>query len=199
MSKGRDFIKSNLFTGFVALLPLALLILVLGWLYGIIARIIFPIAQFYGTPGFVTNILALISLLVIIFLIGLAVRTGPGRWFAQRSDKYVLDKIPGYKIIKDIIKPFAGKGYQKSFQSVALVNLYENSVLVTAFVTDKSEKKGYTTVFVPTGPNPTSGQIVHLKDKYVHHVDVPVESVLKSIIAVGSGSKRILEKCPKIK
>lgn len=197
MSKGKEYFKSNLFTGFVALLPLALLILVLGWLYGIIARIIFPIAQFYGTPGIITNILAIISLIIIIFLIGLAVRTAPGKWFAQRSEKYFLSKIPGYNMIKDITKPFTGKGYQKSFQSVALVNLYENSVLVTAFVTDQSEKKGYTTVFVPTGPNPTSGQIVHLKNKYVHQVDIPVETVLKSILAVGSGSKKIIEKMKK--
>lgn len=137
----KEFIRLNLFTGFIALLPLTLLILVLGWLYGIIARIIFPIAKFYGTPGFITNILAITSLIIIIFLIGLSVRTAPGKWFAQRSEKYLLRRIPGYNMIKDIIKPFAGKSYQKSFKSVALVNLYENSVLVTAFVTDKSEKK----------------------------------------------------------
>ena len=78
-----------------------------------------------------------------------------------------------------------------------LVNIYENSMLVTAFVTDRSEKKGVTTVFVPTGPNPTSGQIFHVKNKYVHPVNASVDSVLKSVLAVGSGSKRLLEKMEK--
>ena len=193
----KDFFKTNLFTGFIVILPLALLLVVLGWIYSIIAKIIFPIAQIYGTPGLVTNLLALITFIVFIFLIGLTARTGPGKWFSTRLEKYMLSKIPGYNMIKDMIKPFAGKGYQKSFKSVALVNLYENSVLVTGFVTDHSPKKGYTTVFIPTGPNPTSGQIVHLKDKYVHHIDVPVETVLKSVIAVGSGSKKLLDKLKK--
>lgn len=194
---GKDFFKTNLFTGFIALLPLALLILVIGWLYGIIARIIFPIAQFYGTPGFITNILAITTFIIVIFLIGLTVRTGPGKWFSERLDKYILARLPGYTSIKEIIKPLGSKGYQKSFKSVALVNLYENSVLVTGFVTDKSTKKGYTTVFIPTGPNPTSGQIVHLKNKFVHYVDVPIEKVIKSVIAVGSGSSKLLEKMKK--
>ena len=194
----KDFFRENLFTGFVALLPITLLFLVIAWLYGIISRMIFPIAQFYGTPNLITNLLAIISLVIVVFLIGLAVRTGPGRWFGERLDCYVLRRLPGYSAIKDIIKPLAGgKNYQDSFKSVALVNLYENSVLVTAFVTDRSEKGGYTTVFIPTGPNPTSGQIVHMKNKFVHPVDIPIETVLRSVIAVGSGSKKIIEKYSK--
>lgn len=197
VNKSKDFIKSNILTGLIALLPIVLFLAVLLWLYGIIARIIIPISNIFGTPGVITNLIVIISLIITLFIIGLIVRTAPGKWFGKTINTYILHKIPGYNTIKDIIKPLTGNGYQKSFKGVALVNIYENSVLVTAFITDKNVKKGYTTVFVPTGPNPTSGQIMHMKNKYVHPVDISVDKVLKSVISVGSGSAAIIEKMNK--
>ena len=63
--------------------------------------------------------------------------------------------------------------------------------MVTAFVTD--EYKGVFTVFVPTGPNPTSGNIYHLKAQYVHKLNVSIESTMRSIISCGSGSNKLIK------
>ena len=193
----KDFFKTNFFTGFIALLPVALLVVIISWLYKTISNLIQPITLIFGTQGLVTDLLAILSIVVIIFLIGLTIRTTPGIWLSRKFENSVLLKLPGYRIIKEIIEPLKEKGYQKSFKSVVLVNIYESSLLVTGFVTDKSIKKGYTTVFIPTGPNPTSGQIVHVKNKFVHPVDIPMETVIKTVIAVGSGSKKLLENMKK--
>jgi uncharacterized membrane protein len=64
---------------------------------------------------------------------------------------------------------------------------------VSAFVTDSHDDGSYT-VFVPTGPNPTSGNIYHLKGKWVHPVDVSVEDTMRSIISCGAGSSMLIEK-----
>jgi uncharacterized membrane protein len=58
-------------------------------------------------------------------------------------------------------------------------------------VTDEHEDGSFT-VFVPTGPNPTSGQIFHLNQKYVHPLDVGVEDAMRSIISCGAGSTDLL-------
>ncbi len=192
-----DFIKSNLFTGFIVLLPIALLAVVLTWIYGIIANMLAPVANLLGIHPILATLISLFALVVLVFLVGIVMRTNIGRWFVKAIEKYFLYYIPGYNLMKDITKPFAGDGFKKSFKSVALVNIYENSMMVTAFVTDRNEEKGITTVFVPTGPNPTSGQIFHVKNKYVHPVNASVDSVLKSVLAVGSGSKKLLDKIEK--
>jgi uncharacterized membrane protein len=68
--------------------------------------------------------------------------------------------------------------------------------LVSAFITD-THTDGTYTVFVPTGPNPTSGNIFHLKGEYVHPVDVPVEDAMRSIISCGAGSSRLIKQYKK--
>jgi uncharacterized membrane protein len=49
-------------------------------------------------------------------------------------------------------------------------------------------------VFVPTGPNPTSGFIYHLDQQYVHPVKVSVEEAMRSVISCGAGSGTLLGK-----
>ncbi len=90
-------------------------------------------------------------------------------------------------MIKETVRQFLGKK-KTPFSSVALAQVFQNDNLMTAFITDSHSDERYT-VFVPTGPNPTSGNIYHLKKQYVHHIDVTVEYVLRTIISCGAGSK----------
>jgi uncharacterized membrane protein len=74
---------------------------------------------------------------------------------------------------------------------VALVQLFGNETLASAFITDR-HPDGSCTVFVPTGPNPTSGNIFHLKAEYVHPVNVRIEDAMRSIISCGAGSQKLI-------
>jgi uncharacterized membrane protein len=48
------------------------------------------------------------------------------------------------------------------------------------------------TVFVPTGPNPNSGLIFHIPDKFVHPAGVSVEEAMRSVIGCGAGSNNLI-------
>ena len=78
------------------------------------------------------------------------------------------------------------------FASVALVRAFENDTLMTVFVVYRHPDGKYT-VFVPCGPNPTTGYIFHMQQQYVHPVKVPVEAALRSVISCGVGSKLLLD------
>ena len=80
---------------------------------------------------------------------------------------------------------------------MALIQIFQNETLVTGFVTDK-HAGDMVSVFVPTGPNPTSGFIYHLPKKYVHPVDVPVEDAMRSVISCGAGSSMLIEQKPAV-
>ena len=81
---------------------------------------------------------------------------------------------------------------ESPFSSVALARIFGNDTIATCFITDRHSDGSYT-VFVPTGPNPTSGNIFHLKNEYVHPVSVPVEDVMRSIISCGRGSGKLID------
>ena len=106
--------------------------------------------------------------------------------FSQNNES---KKIKHYE---KTVNQFFGRK-QSPFSSVALVQIFQNETMVTAFVTDR-HGNGTVSVFVPTGPNPTSGFIYHIPEKYVHPVDVPVEDAMRSVISCGAGSEMLVKK-----
>jgi len=125
------------------------------------------------------------------FLVGIVVKTKLGTWFFHFIEEKILKVAPGYTLIKETILQFLGNK-KPPFSSVALVQMYGNDTLFTAFITDSHDDGSYT-VFVPTGPNPTSGYICHLKGKYVHEINVKVDVAMRSVIGCGSGSSKLIE------
>ena len=113
-----------------------------------------------------------------------------GNIIYARLESNVLSKAPGYSLIKETVSQFLGKK-KLPFSSVALARIFDNATMVSAFITDEHPDGSYT-VFVPTGPNPTSGNIYHLKSENVHPVDVPVEEAMRSIISCGAGSSTLI-------
>ena len=61
---------------------------------------------------------------------------------------------------------------------------------IKAFV--KTSGIGGVAVFVPTGPNPTSGLIFHVPRDHVHPVAVSVEEAMRSVIGCGAGSTALV-------
>ncbi len=193
MNRLHDFIKTSLIGGFVVVLPVALLLLVFGWIFRTISSLIEPITRIVAANSSVVGIFADIVVLAIIiaacFFIGMSVKTRFGEFIHEKLEKHVLKIAPGYTIIKETVLQFIGRK-QSPFSRVVLVRLYGNDTLATAFLVD--ECGDYVTVFIPTGPNPTSGMIYHVLRSQVALVDAGIEETMRTIISCGSGSAKIL-------
>ena len=99
-----------------------------------------------------------------------------------------MKKIPGYKLAKETVQQFFGKN-RSFFKEVVLVDIFNSGVLMTGFITD--DQGEIITVFVPTGPNPTSGNIYHLPADRVSKTGASVDNGMKTIISCGSGSSEV--------
>ena len=196
MERMKTFIKTTLIGGIGVILPIVILVLVFSWLFRFVTRNIKPLTNIiFADPdaiGIFADIISIILIITVCFLVGAIVKTKLGHYIHDSIEKMLLKKIPGYNIAKDTVEQFIGRE-EMPFASVALVKLFDNDTLVTGFITDKHANGSYT-VFVPTGPNPTSGNIIHVKPENVFKVDVPVEHAMKSIIACGAGSNKLIEK-----
>ena len=102
----------------------------------------------------------------------------------KAEDRYMM-KIPGYKMAKETVQQFFGKN-RSFFREVVLVDIFNTGALMTGFITD--DQGEMITVFVPTGPNPTSGNIYHMPFERVIKTTASVDSGMKSIISCGAGS-----------
>jgi len=192
------FIKTSIFGGTIVIVPVAILFAIFGWLFSLVKSIVNPATLFImnhsDTQEAIAFAVAVLFVFAICFFIGVFVETRIGGFFHNKIEKMLLLKLPFYSTIKEIILQFLDTKKQP-FSKVAVVSIFGNETLMTAFVTDETviESDILYTVFVPTGPNPTSGNIYHLKSSQVNIVDVPIEQAMKSIIACGSGSICILE------
>lgn len=195
------FFKTTLIGGFVVVLPLSILIFIFKWLFGIVSGIIHPItSRIVGENTeliFAGDLLVISTIILLCFFIGLFVKTKIGKWLFTFLENTLLLKLPGYGMVKETISQLFNTNEKSPFASVALCRIFGNETLVTAFITDKHEN-GYYTVFVPTGPNPTSGNIYHLKPEYVHEINASTEETMRSIISCGAGSKPLIRKLTEI-
>ena len=190
----RNFFRTTLIGGFVALAPLTLIILMFRWVINLIGRNLTPVVdRLIQDPDpnpyikLALYVLTFTAILVFFFVIGIIVRS---RWFAflnKAEDRYLL-KIPGYRLAKETVQQFFGKN-RSFFREVVLVDIFNTGVLMTGFITD--DQGDVISVFVPTGPNPTSGNIYHLQKDRVLRTSASVEVGMKTIISCGAGSTEV--------
>ena len=195
MEKFKIFIRTSILGGTVVVLPIAILGFVFKWIFGFVTNIIQPLTNVVLKKSQVPEISADIFVAVIIvltcFLIGVIVKTRLGGFLYHHIENRILKVAPGYSLIKETVVQILGKK-TSPFSSVALARIFGNETLVSAFITDR-HPDGSFTLFVPTGPNPTSGNIFHLKGEYVHPINVPVEETMRSIISCGAGSTMLID------
>lgn len=195
----RRFGKTTVIGGLAAILPLALLALVFRWIVSIIERYLRPIVNLIDTDSkiqvFIVYLLTIAAIVAAFFVAGLVVQTRWGRFFNNvLEDKYLM-KIPGYKVARDTVMQFFGKN-KSFFSKVVLVDIFNSGVLMTGFITD--DQGEVITVFVPTGPNPTSGNIYHVQRERVTFTSTPVDVGMKTIISCGAGSNEVFSNKEKV-
>ncbi|HBH47034.1 MAG TPA: hypothetical protein DDX98_00245 [Bacteroidales bacterium] len=188
----KRFAQTAVIGGLAAVLPLGLLIIVFRWIVILIGKYLRPIVDLIDTKSEIQELLVylltIIAILGTFFLAGLFIQTRFGRFFNKVLEDRYLIKIPGYKVARDTVMQFFGKN-KSFFSKVVLVDIFNSGTLMTGFITDDQEE--IITVFVPTGPNPTSGNIYHVKREKVTFTTTPVDMGMKTIISCGAGSSEI--------
>ena len=186
----KKYINTTILGGLAAALPLMLIFMLLKWIVNLIGKTLEPLVGLFNTDSrfiiLAIYVIAVIAILVIFFLLGWFIQTRIGNFLRNVLEGKYLMKIPGYKTAKDIVMQFFGSGTKSFFSEVVLVDVFNTGTLMTGFITDTHED--YYTVFIPTGPNPTSGNIAHVKKDQVLKTGASVDSGLRSIISCGAGS-----------
>jgi uncharacterized membrane protein len=200
MERLKRFFLTSLLGGVVVILPVMILMLAFAWVFNLVTGFIRPLTSVLvarDMEEIVATVLVLAIILVTCFVVGAFVRTRAGGVVFQLIDARLLKAAPGYSLVKDIVLAFLG-GKKSPFSTVALVQLFDSDTLTTAFVVDE-HANGSFTVFVPTGPNPTSGLIYHVKGEHVHKLDVAVEDAMRATISCGAGSSKLIEAYERVK
>jgi uncharacterized membrane protein len=188
MKSARNFVVNALIGGLLVVLPIYLAVLLLLKAMQSVAGLVRPIARMFPEWLPAENLLALLTVLVISFLVGAAVRTRAGRTVRERLEISLFEKIPGYAVIRGMTQRMAGKGDENVWKPV-LAEIED--ALVPAFIVEELDD-GRFTVFVPSVPTPFAGAVYILGPERVHLVDVPFTQAMRTVSRWGSGSKEMV-------
>jgi uncharacterized membrane protein len=193
----RTFMANVRFT-FVTGILLSVPFLFTLWL---LKLVIFPLDNFLqpifhrlfqrNLPG-----LGFLAILVFIFVVGLVGRNVPGRMFFGLLERVFL-QIPVarniYNATKELLAAFSFQNKKGTFREVCLVEYPRAGVWSMGFVTNRvtlvgtEKKRGeeMITVYIPSPPNPATGNFILVPVDHVFPVDMSVEEGLKMALSGG--------------
>jgi len=183
-----EFAKTTLIGGILVMLPIYLSILLLLKAISGLMGLVAPISE--GLPEALPfrEMIAILLLIGACFICGIAVRTGPGLRAKNAIERSVLEKIPGYALIRGLAGKIIGGSDEQSF-TVVLAEIED--ALVPAFLIEDCGD-GQCAIFVPSVPTPAAGAIYIIANERVHRVDVPFTQAVSVISKWGSGSRALL-------
>jgi uncharacterized membrane protein len=188
MKAALRFVGKALLGGALVLIPIYIAVLLLLKAAGSLLAVVKPIASALPESWPAEQLLALLLVLAACFLVGVVVRSRIGDAAREWIEKNVLQRIPGYTMVRSLAHRVAGKSEEDAWKP-ALVEIED--ALVPAFIIEEVGD-GRVTVFVPSVPTPFAGAVYVLASERVHPVDVPFTQAVTTISKWGSGSKDLV-------
>ena len=179
-----ELIKTTLIGGLLVVLPIYLSVLLVAKLLASVLALLSPVTAAIPASAQFRQVAAIVIVLAVCLVVGLLVRTNIGLRAKNAFEHSVLEKIPGYTMVRDLAKRISGDETEDAFRP-ALVELED--ALSPAFIIEELEDGRYT-VLVPSVPTPAAGALFILPRERVHPVDVPFTQAVKVISRWGVGA-----------
>ncbi len=179
-----ELTKTTLIGGLLVVLPIYLSILLLAKTLGGLLALLSPVTAVLSPDARFRQVAAILIVLAVCLVVGLLVRTALGLRLKDAFERSVLEKIPGYTMVRGLAKRLSGDQSEGTFRP-ALVELED--ALSPAFIIEELEDGRYT-VLVPSVPTPAAGALFILPRERVHPIDVPFTQAVKVISKWGVGA-----------
>lgn len=186
----KSYVVKMFLAGTLVILPLMIIYLILSLIFDLVFEFVSPISHILNPgqaePHWIIDVIALVFLGTIIFALGLLVDHRRGRKTLKGLETQYLSKLPLYSTIRETVNQFS-ELKSMPFSQVVLIDPFGTGALMTGFVTEKINEEIYT-IFVPTAPNPTNGNIYHIPVKQIKFLEVSSDLAMRSIVGMGTGS-----------
>jgi uncharacterized membrane protein len=179
-----ELTKTTLIGGLLIVLPIYLSILMVGKTLSAISTLLSPVTAAIPAGAQFRQVIAVLIVLAVCFIAGIVVRTGPGLRAKNALERSVLERIPGYSLVRGLTARVSGDEGEGAFRP-ALVEIED--ALSPGFIIEELDDGRYT-VLVPSVPTPAAGALFILPRARVHPIDVPFTQAVKVISKWGAGA-----------
>ena len=180
-------VQGKIMAGLLEMAPLIVTVLAIVFIVGY-ADLVRDLPFISGQPWDFRG-LGLIIIIVAAYLVGLTIATPPGRKVMQMKD-VILSNIPVVRTVfgvtKQAITSFSG---QFNFSRVVFLEWPREGMVAMGFVTGQvystDGERSMVAVYIPTVPNPTSGNMAFIIEDDVMETNISVDDAMKLVFSGG--------------
>src|SRR5262245_19237077 len=182
-----QFLKSTVLGGLLVLVPVAALGYIVVQALEIAHKSIAPLLEWlpFKSVGGVSLalLLSILALVAACFVAGLLAETALIRGLTTRLERFILNSIPGYSLIKNVGEHLVGVEEQQLRKTV-LVHMASSSQL--GFLME-TLPDGRLVVFIPAVPNVFAGSLHIVAADRVEVLAIPIAKALDVLGKLGVG------------
>ena len=179
-----ELTKTTLIGGLFVVLPIYLAILLLVKTLGGILALLSPVTAAIPAGAQFRQVIALLIVMAVCIVAGIVVRTRSGLRAKRVFERKVLERVPGYTLLRGLAERVAGEEREGAFRP-ALIEVED--ALAPGFIIEELEDGRYT-VLIPSVPTPAAGSLFIMPRNRVHPVDVPFTQAVTVISKWGAGA-----------
>ncbi len=190
----RNHFQSKIMDGLVEIAPTLITLIVVFFLIGYADSFVKPFVdrfqfEFLGNRSLYFPGIGVVVVLVISYVIGLLISTPIGAKCMRGIDRLML-YIPFVKSVFGVSRQImTSMTSQYNFSRVVFIEWPRENMVAMGFVTGRaySERTGkaLAVVYVPTVPNPTSGNMALVLEDHIIETDMSVEDAMKLVFSGG--------------
>lgn len=186
------FLKTTVIGGVVFMVPIIIFIAIIGKAIELTVKLAAPVSALIPVDSIgniaVANLLALIIVLLLCFLAGLAAKSTLARKSVGNLESRVLSKIPVYGLLKTkidaIVQPEKAEGMKP------VLARFDDSWQIALEV--ERMPGGVVTIYLPGAPDPWSGSVCFVTEDRIQPLELTLPPVLRILNGIGKGSNEQL-------
>jgi len=186
------FLKTTMIGGIVFMVPIIIFIAIIGKAIKLTNKLAAPVSALIPVDAIgnipVADLLALVIILLICFLAGLAAKSTLARKSLSNLESRVFSKIPVYGFVKSkvdaIVQPEKAEGMKPVLAQF-------DDYWQIAFEVERIPGETVT-IFLPGAPDPWSGSVCYVTEDRIQPLELTLPPVLRTLRHLGKGSNEQL-------
>ena len=188
-----QFIRTTVLGGIVFLIPVIVFLVVIRKALEFTNKLAIPLAEMLPVDSAgdlaITHLLAIVILILICFLAGIAAKTTYARKLVKYLEANFLEKIPAYALVKTKAETMFSR--EDSVESMKPVMVRFDDSWQIAFEIDRIEDDK-AVLFLPGSPDPWAGAVSIVALERVTPLDIGSKSVTRLMKHLGKGANEAL-------
>ena len=181
-------LQRRVLAGLLELVPLIVTIIVLLFIINKADGYVRQLPFVEGEPWDVTGI-GIVALIVAFYIVGILVSVRLGRWIITLVGQVLLH-VPVVKVIyRVMLQVTSVLASDYGFSRVVFIEWPREGMVAMGFVTgrvlSKDKDHSLVSVYIPTVPNPTSGNMAFIHEDDVMETDLSVDAAMKLVFSGG--------------